>query len=59
MKLGGPVQQIGLSYRPARLGMDSGLLKRSTNTGSVQCRGAAALILQTIAGAALSIEIDT
>jgi hypothetical protein len=33
---GEPVRQAGLSYRPARLGIDSwaGLLKRFTNSGS-------------------------
>ncbi len=34
MQPGRPVRKIGLSYRPARLGIDSWALKRSTNTGS-------------------------
>ncbi len=31
---GEPVQLVGLSYQLARLGIDAGLLKRFTNTGS-------------------------
>ncbi len=34
MQPGGPVQQIGLSYRPTRLKSIPELLKRFTNTGS-------------------------
>jgi hypothetical protein len=39
-----PVRQIGLSYRPARLGSIPGLPKRFTNTGSGILAGAQGLI---------------
>jgi hypothetical protein len=39
MYLGRPVRQIVLSFGPARLGIDSGLLKRPTNTGSGLLKG--------------------